>query len=93
MIYGAGTARVKHRATGEVYDLDLDAMDWPPPQIDRLDEELSVSHDVLGRLTWRLTSDGYSAVSWESDLNGHELIEDFSFVCEVGPVGSGLDAR
>lgn len=59
-VYCKGTARIRHHATGEVYEIESDELDWDAVGGDEreMGQEICyqtmVKHAVLGELTWGL---------------------------------------
>lgn len=90
MIYGAGTARVKHAVTGEVFAIAFDAVEMQEADDDALADVIFIEHAALGRLIWRVTGDAMGiGLTKRVDLNGHELVEDFDFISDLEPDASG----
>ena len=59
-VYCKGTARIRHHATGEIYEIESDELDWDAVGGDErqmgseIHYEATVEHPELGKLTWGL---------------------------------------
>lgn len=88
-IYCRGKARIRHRETGQIHEIESGELDWEVVDGDEREMgpethyEAFVDHPELGILTWGL---------WEypegiendqnTDVGGHEVVDDFSFGLE-----------
>lgn len=87
MIRPIGPAVIRHRDTGEIYEIpgnDLYFEDVSRHERDMGPEVLwsaRVDHPELGELEWQVTEYPEGAISGtpEADVNGHELQTDFDF--------------
>lgn len=87
-----GTAQVRHSETGQIFEIDRDELDWEvvSGQERGMGPErlwaAETSRDSLGDLRWEISE--YPTGSFgdpTSDLNGHDLVRDFSISVEHEP--------
>lgn len=79
-----GTARIRHKDTGEFHEIDPDELEWDAvggserqmgPETEYAAE---VHHPDLGELVWRLWEYPAGAENFQQhELNGHQLVQDF----------------
>lgn len=85
-VYCNGTARIRHKDTGVVYDIESDELDWDAVGGDErqmgpeIHYEAVLQHPQLGQLTWGLWEypvgiENYS----DTQVGGHEVVEDFDY--------------
>ncbi|MBL8598977.1 MAG: hypothetical protein JNL14_14675 [Devosia sp.] len=88
-IHCRGTARIRHRPSGKIYEIESDALDWQAVGSDERQmgeethHEALIEHPVLGELKWGL---------WEyptgvqndlgTEVGSNELVEDFEYGLE-----------
>lgn len=79
-----GTARIQHRDTEEVYQIEADELDWDSEGTGEergmgmeIRHYADVSHPDLGDLTWSIWEypEGVENLR-EVDVNGHTLLQD-----------------
>lgn len=80
----AGTARIRHKDTGEIFDVEADELEWEAvggserqmgPETEYAAE---VHHPDLGELVWKLWEYPVGAENYQDqELNGHELVVNF----------------
>lgn len=96
----SGTAIIRHRDTGQVFEIEADEIFdlWDSvgaddePMGTRTTWEASIEHLELGTLTWQLWEYPEGAFnSAYTDVGGHELVSDFQINLEHDPEDS--DAR
>ncbi|MBN9602081.1 MAG: hypothetical protein J0G33_04040 [Afipia felis] len=90
-IYCRGTARIRHSATGDIYEIECDELDWDAvgygerqmgPEIHY---EAMVDHSELGKLAWGLWEYPVGIENYqETSAGAHEVIEDFDYGLEHG---------
>lgn len=85
-IHAKGIARIRHKTTKEVFEVNADELDWELVGSDerQMGPENSyaavVDHPVLGQLTWWLWEYPLGAENdIETNVGGHELIENIRF--------------
>lgn len=85
-IYCYGTARVRHAATGVVYSISADELDWQDaggderPMGPAFHYEAMVEHPELGLISWGVWEYPEGAENMtESNFGQHILVEDFDF--------------
>lgn len=90
-----GTARIKHKETGEIFEIEADELDWQSvggserQMGPETEYEAALSHNELGDLTWSLWEYPAGAENYQSNrLNGHELLENFEISLEHDPEDS-----
>lgn len=88
-IYCRGTARIRHRDTGVVYEIEGDELDWDAVGGDEKGMgpenlyEAVLDHPELGKLTWGLSEYPIGAENYPyGNVSGHELVEDFDYGLE-----------
>lgn len=80
----AGTARIRHKDTGEIFDIEADELEWEAvggserqmgPETEYAAE---VHHPDLGELVWKLWEYPSGAENYQDqELNGHALVVNF----------------
>lgn len=82
-----GVARIRHRRTGEIHEIDKSELLWVASGGD-VDRQMGpetiytaeIAHPELGDLQWELSEYPVGVVNHVAhDLAGHQLIEDFEF--------------
>ncbi|WP_244438071.1 hypothetical protein [Afipia birgiae] len=88
-VYCKGTARIRHGATGEIYEIESDELDWDAVGGDErqmgpeIHYEAVVEHPQLGELTWGLWEYPVGIENYQETKAGpHEVIEDFDYGLE-----------
>ena len=81
-----GTARIKHKVTGVVYEIEADDLDWNA--VSENERQMGpethyqalIEHNELGVLSWNLGEypTGVENNS-ETDSSGHEVLENFDY--------------
>lgn len=91
-VYCTGTARIRHRQTGQVFEVEDDELDWDMVGSDERNMgpefryEASVEHADLGILTWSLWEYPVGVENYRNtDVGQHELLQDFDYGLEHGP--------
>jgi|GEM_PF-6592397 len=86
IIYCKGVAKIEHEATGQLFEIQFDELEWEPNGgSDRSmgSEEIyiaTVEHDELGELTWTLSEYPVGTQNHQNtDVGKHQIIEDFDF--------------
>jgi hypothetical protein len=91
-IHTSGIARIRHRETGEIFEIEADELDWDAVGSD--DRQMgpetvyaaAVEHPDLGYLSWTLWEYPMGAENdRETDVGGHELLENLRFSLEHLP--------
>lgn len=88
-VYCTGTARIRHRESGVIYDIESDDLDWSDVGGDERDMgvethyEAVFEHPELGILTWGLWEypEGVENNN-DTDVRQHVLIADFDYGLE-----------
>ncbi len=85
-VYCKGTARIRHSATGEIYEIESEELDWDAVGGDErqmgleIRYEATIEHPELGELTWGLWEYPVGMENYnETDAGPHEVIEDFDY--------------
>ena len=85
-IYSRGIARIRHKTTGDVFEIEADELEWEAVGSEerQMGPENSyaavVDHPELGQLTWSLWEYPVGMENMvETEVNGHELLEDIEF--------------
>jgi len=85
-IYAEGVARIRHSATGEVYEISAGDLDWNQVAADdrqmglEVQHEALIEHPELGLLAWRLWEYPLGVENdREVDLNGHQAVDHLDF--------------
>ena len=85
-VYCKGTARLKHKTTGSIHEIESDELDWDVVGGDErqmgpeIHYEAVVEHRELGRLTWSLWEYPQGIENFrETNKGEHELLEDFDY--------------
>ncbi len=91
-IYTTGEARIKHKETGIVYNINRDELSWECVNGDKrsmgpeYEYCAELEHDDLGQISWTLYEYPVGAEnSRDHDMNGHELIDDFDYGLQHSP--------
>ncbi|RUV41226.1 hypothetical protein EOD29_24050 [Mesorhizobium sp. M1A.T.Ca.IN.004.03.1.1] len=89
--YCNGIARIRHSATGEIYEIESDELDWDAVGGDErqmgseIHYEAVIDHPELGELTWGLWEYPVGIENYHATNAGpHEIIEDFDYGLEHG---------
>lgn len=84
-ISSAGTARIRHRETGTVYEISSAELDWNTEEVSErgmgtvFGHVAQIDHPELGILSWELIEYPLGAKNHQSvNLRGHNLLENFS---------------
>ena len=93
-VYCNGTARIRHKDTGVVYDIESDELDWDAVGGDErqmgpeVHYEAVLQHPELGELTWGLWEYpvGMENCS-DTQVGGHDVVEDFDYGLKHEPPG------
>ena len=87
-----GTARIKHKDTGAIYEIASDELDWDAVSTDERDMgpevhyAAFVEHPDLGLLTWSLWEYPEGIQNYkETQVCGHEVVDDFNYGLEHEP--------
>lgn len=87
-----GTARIQHRETGEVHELDPEDLEWETagvseePMGAEIEHRARLIHADLGELSWSLWEYPEGLENHQSyQLNGHLLLENFDISLEHAP--------
>jgi len=90
-IYCRGTARIRHSATGKIYEIESDEMDWDAvgggerQMGSEIHYKATVEHPALGELTWGLWEYPVGVENYhETNAGLHEVIYDFDYGLEHG---------
>lgn len=90
-VYCRGTARIRHSATGKMYEIESDDLDWDAVGGDErqmsaeIHYEATVEHPALGELTWGLWEYPVGVENHHATNAGpHEVISDFDYGLEHG---------
>jgi hypothetical protein len=85
-VYCNGSARIKHKTTGSIYEVKSDELDWDAVGGDErqmgpeIHYEAAVEHPELGMLVWSLWEYPSGIENHkETNVGKHELIEDFYY--------------
>lgn len=88
-VYCRGTARIKHRETGEIHEIESDELDWEIVDSEErgmgpeLHHEASVDHPALGLLSWSLWEYPVGVENHDdTNVGQHEILEDFDYGLE-----------
>lgn len=88
-VYCRGTARIRHSATGDIYEIECDELDWDVVDSDErqmgseIHSEAMIDHPELGKLTWSLWEYPAGIENYhETNAGAHEVIEDFDYGLE-----------
>jgi hypothetical protein len=89
-VYCKGTARIKHKVTGVVYDVERDELGWDAVGSEErqmgpeIHYEAVVEHPELGLLSWSLWEYPVGIQNHnQTDVGEHELIEDVDYELEA----------
>jgi hypothetical protein len=85
-VYCSGTARIRHNATGEIFEVDSDELDWDAVGGDErqmgpeIHYEAVLEHPELGELSWGIWEypigiENYSG----TNVGDHKLVEDLDY--------------
>jgi hypothetical protein len=90
-VYCRGVARIRHAATGEIFEIESDELDWDAVGGDErqmgpeIHYEAAIGHPELGDLTWGLWEYPVGIENHHiTDVSKHEVIEDFDYGLEHG---------
>jgi hypothetical protein len=85
-VYCNGSARIKHKATEAIYEIQSDELDWDQVGGDErqmgseIQYEAAVEHPDLGVLLWSLWEYPLGVENYKkTNVGEHELIEDFDY--------------
>lgn len=85
-VYCNGTARIRHKDTGVIYDIESDELNWDVVGDDErqmgleIHYEAVLEHPQLGELTWGLWEYPVGAENHSNtEARGHEVVEDFDY--------------
>lgn len=88
-VYCRSTARIRHSATGEIYEIESGDLDWDAVGGDErqmeaeIHYEATVEHPALGELTWALSEYPIGVENYhETNAGPHEVISDFDYGLE-----------
>ena len=88
-IYCRGKARIRHRETGQIHEIESGELGWEAVGGDQREMgpethyEAFVDHPELGMLTWGLWEYPEGIENYQNtDVGGHEVVDDFSFGLE-----------
>ncbi len=88
-VYCKGTARIRHKKTGEIYDIENDELDWDAVGGDErqmgseIHYEAMIEHPDLGDLSWGLWEYPIGIENYrETNAGPHEVIRDFDYGLE-----------
>ncbi len=88
-VYCKGTARIRHSATGHIYEIRSDELDWDAVGGDERQMgpethyEAVLEHPELGSLSWGLWEYPIGAENHhDTDVGSHEVIVDFDYGLE-----------
>ncbi|PWR21206.1 hypothetical protein [Zavarzinia aquatilis] len=88
-VYCRGIARIRHKDTGVIYDVESDELEWDQVGVDErqmvpeLHYEAVLDHPQLGELTWGLWEYPIGIENHhDTDAGGHEVVEDFDYGLE-----------
>lgn len=87
-----GVAIVRHSETGAKFEIEADELDWEVVASEERDMgpdrlwSASTNRDELGELRWEMSEYPIGALGQiVHDINGHELVQDFSISLEHEP--------
>ncbi|MFK4489567.1 hypothetical protein [Bradyrhizobium sp. USDA 336] len=87
-----GTARIQHKSTGEIYEIESDELDWDAVSSDErqmgpeTEYQAVIDHPALGMLRWSLWEYPVGMENdRETDAQGHKVIKDFEYGLEHEP--------
>ena len=90
-VYCQRTARIRHSATGNIYEIESDELDWDAVSGDErqmgpeIHYEAMVDHPELGKLTWSLWEYPVGIENnHETNAGPHHVIEDFDYGLKHG---------
>lgn len=90
-VYCKGTARIRHKMTGAIYDIENDELGWDAVGGDErqmgpeIHYEAIIEHPELGDLSWGLWEYPVGIENYrETNAGPHEVIEDFDYGLEHG---------
>ncbi len=88
-VYCKGTARIRHKKTGEIYDIENDELDWDAVGGDErqmgseIHYEAMIEHPDLWDLSWGLWEYPIGIENYrETNAGPHEVIRDFDYGLE-----------
>jgi hypothetical protein len=84
--YSNGTASIRHRETGRIYDIDGDMLDWEIVDGDErqmgpeFHHEAVFEHPELGKIVWGLWEYPVGVENYrKTDAGPHEVVEDLDY--------------
>jgi hypothetical protein len=84
--YSEGVAKIRHRETGQIYEIEGDMLDWEIVGSDErqmgseFHHEAVFDHPVLGKLVWGLWEYPVGIENYQkTDAGPHEVIEDLDY--------------
>jgi hypothetical protein len=92
LVYCKGTARIRHKTTGSIHEVESNELDWD--QVGSHERQMGpeihydavIEHPELGTLTWSLWEYPLGIENYnQTELGEHELIEDFDYGLEPEP--------
>lgn len=91
-IYCTGLARIRHKETGSLHEIESDELDWDTVGSEErqmgpeIHYEAALEHSELGQLTWSLWEyPGGIENHRQTDVGKHELIDDLDYGLEHEP--------
>ncbi len=91
-VHCAGTARIRHKQTGKVYEVRSEQLDWIEDGMGEgsmgaeSQHKAILDHDELGTLTWTIGEYPVGAEDYRhSDVGDHTIIQDFHYHLKHDP--------
>ena len=88
----SGKARIQHKVTGVVYEIECEELDWDEDGMGEgsmgveSQHKAVLEHPDLGTLIWTLGEYPVGAEDYrETDIGEHKLIENFNYHLEQEP--------
>lgn len=85
-VYCSGAARIRHRVTGEIHEIESDELNWDAVGGDERQMgpethyEAVLEHPELGELTWGIWEYPLGIENYSStDVGDHEIVEDLDY--------------
>ena len=85
-VYCTGVARIRHKVTGQIHEIESDKLDWDAVGSDErqmgpeIHYEAVLEHPELEELAWGLWEYPIGIENHNStDVGGHELVEDLNY--------------
>ena len=85
-VYCSGIARIRHKATGKIHEIESDELDWDAVGGDErqmgpeIHYEAVLEHPQLGELTWGLWEYPVGIENYSStDVGEHSIVEDLDY--------------